>query len=648
MLGLAMVSAGAVASAREPRVLAPISELFSRPQHTQAVTSPSGRFAASDRFGYARRDGKSYWHSLRIVEGESGQAADIPLFTAKDQSIQQILWIDEDSVLVTAARFSNAHGRPMVRARVVDVDATPTGIRLSSLRVPARGWVISALPEVENQFLFSNAAETNSVYRADLSDAAGPQDTDLTRVANIDDDVQAWVTDPLGRVRAAVGIDREEGTQRLWYRESASEDWRIVHTETDPQRFDALMPLAFAADGSRLLVASDQDRDRYGLYEYDPGTDALGELVYEHPTAQLTGVLFDYGGKQLLGVAYLEGGAQKFAYFDGADTERTRALAKAFPGQITEVTSLSRDLRKLTVRVSGPQEPGAFHWLDLDSGISRRIGRSMPWLENNVLSETRVFRVPSSSGGEMDAFLTLPPGGPSRPPLVVMPHGGPIGTFDLRSFQPEVQYLANAGLAVLRVNYRGSGGYGRRFEQAGRRQWGRGIEDDIDAAVDHAIEQGWVDGARICTAGASYGGYSALMLVIRRPGRYRCAASLSGVTDIGLLFNSSDWSWDQKMRDLMAELVGDPDADFDEQRRFSPVYNADKIRVPVHLAHGRDDRRVDVDHAHRMHAMLELHGVDVEEYLVSGMGHGFSDMTQTVGYYTSLRRFLVENLQPGG
>ncbi len=139
-----------------------------------------------------------------------------------------------------------------------------------------------------------------------------------------------------------------------------------------------------------------------------------------------------------------------------------------------------------------------------------------------------------------------------------MPHGGPIGVSDTQAFSSDIQYLARMGFSVLRVNYRGSGVRGKKFEGAGERQWGRGIEDDIEAAIDFVLQKGWVDEDRICTMGSSYGGYSALMLVIRRPDSYRCAASLMGVTDIALMFNSDDVWAGERVTEKMGGLWATP------------------------------------------------------------------------------------------
>lgn len=410
-------------------------------------------------------------------------------------------------------------------------------------------------------------------------------------------------------------------------------------------RFDDLIPLGFSADGRSLLVASALERDRYGLYEYDPATNTVGKLRYEHPTAEIADLLFDADQHEVIAAVYIEDGERRFAYLNAGSEELRAATETAFAGSVVSITGMSADRRRVTLAISRSNDPGGYVAFDLDSKKVTPLGRVAPWLDDNLLAEVEVLKVPTRGGVTLEAFLTLPPTPGPKPPLVVMPHGGPIGIADLRGYSPNVQYLARSGFAVLQVNYRGSGGYGRKFRDAGHRQWGRGIEDDIDAAVDLVLSTGRVDGTHMCAVGSSYGGYSALMMVIRHPRQYRCAASLSGVTDIALLFNVDEVMGGELLVSQMEKVVGDPDENYDEMRRYSPVYHADKIEVPIFLAHGEWDRVVDLDHFIRMKLALELEGASVKSSVLSKMGHGFESRDDAVGYWLSLYEFLAKNLK---
>ena len=605
---------------------------FHPPETRQAVVSPSGSHAA-----YRKRG--STWEDILVYDWKADAFAQTGRMSIRHGVTYDLSWADDDTLLVHREK----------ELRVIDVGRAEDGRpRLDELILgDDEGYVVDPLPEEPETVLYAEVGEESRVYRLDLRDlrryirgeAQGEEVFDEV-VAELDARVWRWIADGEGRVRAALsthgGADPRLDT---WYRPPEGRWERIDRRGPDDP---TLIPLGFVT-GDRLLVASDEGRDRYALFDFDPQTRELGRVVYAHPSAQLVDVLFDYHGRELLAVAIFEGGERVYEFLDAAG-ERYRAGPEAlFPGQSTLLRSLSRDGRFLTVLVTSPTNPGQHYLVDSTSWEHRVLGRVAPQLVNQSLVPAEFFSVTSTDGLRVEAILTRPPNR-ERPPLVVVPHGGPIGVHDEWGFDPLAQYLASRGYGVLKVNYRGSSGYGRSFLEAGERQWGTGIEDDIDAAVQHIIDQKWVDPERICILGSSYGGYSALMSAIRRPDRYRCAVSVAGVTDIPLMFISSDFSYDERARDRFAEIVGDPEEDYERLKSLSPAYRADEIRVPVLLAHGIEDRRVDVEHALRMKTMLELHGSPVEWVPMPGVGHALADTTVEAALYERVAEFLDTHL----
>ena len=248
-----------------------------------------------------------------------------------------------------------------------------------------------------------------------------------------------------------------------------------------------------------------------------------------------------------------------------------------------------------------------------------------------------------TDGFEIEGYLTLPESDEILP-LLVAPHGGPIGVRDTNHFDYEAQYFAALGMAVLRPNYRGSSGFGQQFEIAGRGEWGRGIEDDIDLLVDQTLATHPINADRICVHGISYGGYSAMMNIIRRPDRYRCASSLAGPTDLPLMFSSSDWSQDEKLVSKMKVILGDPNTHLASLKEVSPLYQARKLTRPLFLAHGEYDRRVDIEHLYRLEKVMNLLGAPVETMILP-QGHSFLMRSDSRAYYRELSAFLIEQLE---
>ena len=224
-------------------------------------------------------------------------------------------------------------------------------------------------------------------------------------------------------------------------------------------------------------------------------------------------------------------------------------------------------------------------------------------------------------------------------PCVVNPHGGPHGIRDEWGFSWEAQLIASRGYAVLKLNFRGSGGYGNHYQTAGYQQWGRLMQDDLADGVRWTIEQGLVDGKRICTFGGSYGGYAALMNVARYPDLYRCAVGYVGVYDLSLMYQRGDIQESRRGNSYLDLVIGR-----DRLEQDSPVALADKIKVPVLLAHGGEDVRVPPAHAERMRAALTKAGNPPEWLYEAREGHGFYNLPSKLGLYNRLLAFLDRNI----
>jgi dipeptidyl aminopeptidase/acylaminoacyl peptidase len=207
-----------------------------------------------------------------------------------------------------------------------------------------------------------------------------------------------------------------------------------------------------------------------------------------------------------------------------------------------------------------------------------------------------------------------------------------------------VQFLASLGYAVLRINYRGSAGYGKAFREAGYRSQGTLIEDDIDAALAQALKDHPLDASRMCTLGFSYGGFSALIAAARAPDRYRCAISVSGVSDRLLFFTASDSARTAAGREVLERILGDPVTQTREMTETSPLYRYRDIRIPVMLVHGALDPRVDIEHMRRMRRMLELNGNPPVGFVFEDGGHAILGIERLDRLWSGIAGFLRRHL----
>jgi len=332
-------------------------------------------------------------------------------------------------------------------------------------------------------------------------------------------------------------------------------------------------------------------------------------------------------------------------FFDpkGVEARMYELLQTTFPDDAVEVTSTTDDGRIALVSTYSDRDPGSFYVLDTVTKKAEYVTSRREWIDPAKMAGVKPVELKTRDGLPMRGYLTLPPGkGERNLPLVIYPHGGPFGKYDTWQFETDPQILAAAGYAVLQVNYRGSGNYGRQFHQAGALQWGLDMQDDLTDATRWAVDQGIADRDRICIYGASYGGYASLMGVAKEPDLYRCAVGYIGVYD--LVVRRAKLSREGKRWETWASEWMGPD---DSLAAVSPNRIANRIKVPVFLAAGGEDEVAPIEHSEKMERALKAEGVPVETLYYRTEGHGFYTDEHQREYYTRLLAFLQKHIGPG-
>jgi dipeptidyl aminopeptidase/acylaminoacyl peptidase len=442
------------------------------------------------------------------------------------------------------------------------------------------------------------------------------------------------------QIRAAIGNPRDSMlTSRVFFRDSPQDEWRML------SEFDlfapTLKPLKFTPDNQRLYVESNGDTDTTGVFLLDPGSGKL-EKISQRDDSDLVEALYDEND-QLVGAwyepdkpAYDIIGKSRFA-------RQMRGFIKAFKGQRVLPTSRTWDGRHTLLKVSSDTNAGDYYLYDGDTRKLDYLLSARSWEKPEQLRPVQPITLSARDGLELHGYLTLPKGNAPFP-MVVMPHGGPHGPRDYWAYDPDVQLLANAGYAVLQVNFRGSGGYGSQFMEAGFGEWGRKMQQDVTDATRWAIEQGHADPRRICIYGGSYGGYSTLMGVATEPELYRCAIGYAGVYDLNMMYRKGDIQWTRRGISYLDRVLG---TDPDERARRSPVNLADRIKAPVLLIHGGKDLRVPIDHARAMEQALKKAGNPPETLYKKKEGHGFFKEANRREVYRRMLDFLEKHIGAG-
>lgn len=446
-----------------------------------------------------------------------------------------------------------------------------------------------------------------------------------------------FTTDGQGEVRFVHGAG-SDNVNKLYYRERTGDSWKMINDEAVSTRIETA--IGFSADGSLAYLQAEQAQGPDAIVSWNPQTGERA-VVLRDEVVDPYRIIRQPGTHVPVGALYM-GDTPRTRFFDEKSPEARlyRSLEAAFGGPVY-ITSSTRDGRVVLVETWSGTNPGDFYVYDTEARKAEHLISRSDWIDIDRSATVRPVALKARDGLPLHGFLTVPSGSDGRNlPMVVVPHGGPFHVFDNGQYDRQTQILAAAGYAVLQVNFRGSGNYGRAHAQAGAQQWGAAMQDDVTDATRWAIAQGIADAKRICIYGASYGAYAAMMGAAREQGLYQCAAGYVGVYDLPLMFARGDVQERDSGVTFLREWLGDPA----KLGAVSPVNLATQIKVPVFLAAGGEDKRAPIQHTERMEAALKRAGTPVESLYYKTEGHGFYTLAHRTEYYDKLLAFLSRSL----
>ena len=604
--------------------------LLKKAEFEQIEISPDGQHLA-----IARKTDKA---TIVSINKTADMAPVIMFDPGSKGEISTLSWVDNERLVIGANRIDPVYGMslddPILLVARIDgstpfelpgnffaaIDDDPEHILVESCAFSSVGSGCN-IPEIRRNSI------KHLVKKGELI-IAGPKDTTL-------------VADNKGNARFAISWE-DDGTSKAYVLNASKTGWTLINDGSKTGL--EVIPIGVARDGLTGILQSQRKQGTDMIERYDFATGQRTPL-YANPDSDPVGFVSSMDGKEVIGAFYNPTQPRAEFWQPGQGDALIRAqLQAAFPGKLVTVTSTTKDGNVSVVSVSSDRDPGAFYLFDRAARKARIITREKPWIEAAKQAPQRGFELTARDGLALHGLLTLPPGSDGKNlPLVVMPHGGPYDVNDTWGFDPEPQILAQHGYAVLQVNFRGSGGYGRAFSDRGARQWGRAMQDDVSDATRWAIAQGIADSKRICIYGASYGGYAALMGPIREPGLYQCAIGLSGVFDLAKMYKWGSIRRSDYGQQYLKRVLGEDAA---ELAANSPAKLADRIGVPVLLAHGVLDARVDIKHAQLMRRELGKRKQPVEYVEYSSTGHSIRLERHELDFYARLLEFLGRYIGP--
>ena len=450
---------------------------------------------------------------------------------------------------------------------------------------------------------------------------------------------EAFAT-PKGEIRFMTWMD----DQRFYHsasRDSEDSEWKELPL-SDQSKQNLVISNINEAGDKAFAWGTVGDKETYTLFELDLKTGEYTQL-FEGMSTDIEDVIFDPATRApIIGISHPDKANYHYTKATSNTANLHKALVGSFGGQTTDFASMSDDGSKILVRVYSEVNPGEYYLFDAKTKQAKFLWANRSWLDPRKMASATPFKFETDDKVELNGYLTMPVGlaKDEKAPLVVMIHGGPQSR-DFLTFDGEVQLLANRGYAVMQVNFRGSVGYGSVFRRAGRLEWGGKMIQDIIDATHHVTGNFNIDSNRMCTYGASYGGYAALMATVRAPDLYKCTIGYVGIYDLNYAFSESDTTRLLGGQAYLERVLG---TDPERLNEYSPVNHADKIKAKVMLIHGEKDTRVPVINAEKMLEKLEAAGHEVPYLNFAKSGHGVRDPEGRLELYAALLKHLDENI----
>jgi len=601
-----------------PRLI-PMKDFFRNPESAVFGLSPDGSHLAFL---------KPWEKRLNVHVQKIGEEETTRITGATERDIADYFWANNNRI----AYIQDTAGDENFRLYAVNIDGSDLKELTPFEKV--RVGLIDRLKNDDEQVLISMNKRNPrlfDVYRVNINSGK------MNMVAQNPGNITDWHTDHDGNLRVAVTSDGVNTS--VLYRDTEKDKFQALITTNFKE---SMLPLFFTFDNKNLYVASNIGRDKTAIYEYDIKNKKHTKLLYEHPEVDVVGLLKSDRRKKITGVTYTID-KRHYHFFDDERKTLQEGLEERLPGYEVVIVSRSKDERKILVRTYSDRSLGSYYYFNRDTNDFKKLVDISPWLNEDELSEMQPIAYKSRDGLTIHGYLTVPKGMKAKNlPVVVNPHGGPWAR-DTWGYRSEVQFLANRGYAVLQVNFRTSTGYGREFWEAGFKQSGLAIQDDITDGVKWLIDQGIADPERIGIYGGSYGGYCTLAGVAFTPDLYACGVDYVGVSSWFTILKTIPPYW-EPLREMMYEMIGHPEKDKELLERTSPIFHADKIKAPLFVAQGANDPRVNIQESDQIVEALKKRGIEVEYMVKENEGHGFRNEENRFDFYRAMEKFLGKHL----
>jgi dipeptidyl aminopeptidase/acylaminoacyl peptidase len=619
-IGLTLFSGCAEKQKMPP--LIPRSVIFGNPEKARPSISPDGTMLA---YLAPVDDVLNVW--VRTI----GKDDDRPVTKDTQRDIFRYLWAaDSKHILYLQDKEGNENWGLL--AVNLDTDQTKDLAVYDEVQVQIQDWD----KHFPNDLLIAMNKENpqlHDVYHLDLTTG------EVTMVARNPGNIIEWVADRQMKIRGAV-VPTPEGGFILMVRDNEKAPWQEL-IRWDPA--DALTSgtVGFTKDGKYLYLEDSRNANAARLVKVDAQTGELIDILAEDPMYDVSAVFTDSDTYEPVAVVFAKA-RDEWVILDPSYMDDYQAIRALDEGDLF-VTSQDSANRNWIVGFTKDDGPVPYYTYDRDTKKGTFLFYHRPELTQYTLAPMEPISYKARDGLTIHGYITYPPGLERKNlPVVLDVHGGPYYR-DTWGYNPEAQWLANRGYACLQVNFRGSTGYGKQHINAGDKEWGGKMHDDLVDAVDWLKDQGIADPKRIAIYGGSYGGYAALVGATFTPEVFCCAVDAMGPSNLITFINSIPPYW-KPLLDMMYQRVGNPETEADFLMSRSPISKVDSIKIPMLIAQGANDVRVKQAESEQIVDAMRQKGIDYQYMLFDDEGHGFVRQENRLKFYAAVEKFLAKHL----
>ncbi|WOH36337.1 S9 family peptidase [Thalassotalea fonticola] len=624
-----------ISSAKTTTEKLPLEYFFNRSDIVDLKISPTGEYFA----GKVKIDGL---FQLAILERKTMKPIQLLSFNKDKSELHEFGWLNEERVYASMSTQAGPLDKP--RGTGVLFAGNIDGSKKIQLLGPHGNgfyfWgahtILSRLKDDKRNILIELSNWERS-YVHKLNVYTGK----IRKVAKSPTKSASFMVDDNEQVRIAIGYEEDDGVSRtiIHYRADNRGDWQELDSRDENEgRFSPMG--TFDETGMQVYIA--KGAEGKGIYHYDVKNKSTKLIHAIDGEETIDGFLYNEA-LDIIGILRQKGKLEAELFDAKSDAVKLyRSVAASFPGQIVRFSGFTEDKDFAVIKTFSDLNPTSFYLFDLKNPKMSYLLNTKAWVDPKKTAPMEPISYQARDGLEITGFLTRPLGKAKDLPMVVYVHGGPYGIKDEWGYDSRVQFMANRGYAVLQINYRGSGGRGNDFIKSNYQKMGAEMQDDLTDGTLWAIEQGIANKDRICIFGASYGGYAAMMAVVKEPDLYKCAIPYVGVYDIAIQKDESDTANFEGGRKFLADAWNAYDEEFVKER--SPIYHLDKLKAPLFLVHGEDDPRCPIEQYEALAEALDKRGIKYESLVKDDEGHGFYDLDNVFELHQRLEKFLKKHI----